>query len=126
NDGFYKFVLMDQATKASTEGGQRKAIGKMVVMAGGNGEIDGAVLFSDGGKLLNATVTSKLKPGPRPICQATKLLDTDPIVRKMAEQDLLVMGRAARPYLDEQRAKANPELQRAIDCIWQRILDEDR
>jgi hypothetical protein len=126
NDGFYKFVLMDEATKVSTEGGNRKAAGKMVVMAGGNGEIDGTVLLGEGGKLLSASVVSKLKPGPRPICQATKLLDTDPIVRQMAEQDLLIMGRAAKPYLDEQRAKAGPELQRAIDRVWQRIVEEDR
>jgi hypothetical protein len=58
----------------------------------------------------------------RPICQATKLLDPDPIVRKMAEQDLLIMGAAARDYLLEQRAKAGPELQAAIDRIWERML----
>jgi hypothetical protein len=68
----------------------------------------------------------ELKPGPRPICQATKLLDADPVVRRMAEQDLLVMGRAARPYLDEQRAKAAPELQKAIDRVWERICADDR
>jgi hypothetical protein len=44
----------------------------------------------------------------------------------MAEQDLLCMGRAAKSYLDEQRAKAGPELQKAIDRIWQRIVDDDR
>ena len=69
---------------------------------------------------------SKLKPGPRPICHATKLLDPDPVVRAIVEQDLLIMGRAAKPYLDEQRAKASPELQQAIDRIWQRILNEGR
>jgi hypothetical protein len=36
------------------------------------------------------------------------------------------MGRAAKYYLDEQRAGATPELQRAIDRIWQRILAEER
>ena len=44
----------------------------------------------------------------------------------MAEQDLLIMGRAAKPYLDEQRAKASPALQQAIDRIWQRILDAEK
>ena len=67
-----------------------------------------------------------LRPGIRPICQATKLLDRDPIVRRMAEQDVLVMGRAAKPYLDQVRATARPKLQQAIDRIWQRILDEGR
>jgi hypothetical protein len=43
----------------------------------------------------------------------------------MAEKDILVMGSAAKGYLDEQRAKASPELRRAIDRVWRRILDED-
>jgi hypothetical protein len=44
----------------------------------------------------------------------------------MAEQDILIMGRACRPYLDWIRAQSKPELQRAIDAIWQRILERDR
>jgi len=44
----------------------------------------------------------------------------------MAEQDILVMGKAAKGYLDEQRAKASPELQQAIDEIWERIIAEGR
>ena len=67
-----------------------------------------------------------LRQGVRSICQATKLLDRDPIVRRMAEQDLLVMGRAARLYMEQVRATARPKLQRAIDRVWQRILDEGR
>jgi hypothetical protein len=43
----------------------------------------------------------------------------------MAEQDLLYMGHAAKEYLSEQRAKAKPKLQRAIDEIWERIRAED-
>jgi hypothetical protein len=66
---------------------------------------------------------SKLKPGPRPICQATKLLDADAVVRKMAEQDLLFMGLAARDYLMEQRAAAGPELRQAIDRLWEQIVN---
>jgi hypothetical protein len=42
----------------------------------------------------------------------------------MAEKDILVMGRSARPYLDEQRAKASPDLRKAIDRVWRRIVDE--
>jgi len=64
--------------------------------------------------------------GVRPICQATKLLDCDPLVGRMAEQDILVMGSLAKEYLDEQRAKAKPELRQAIDLIWQRIVKEGR
>jgi hypothetical protein len=34
------------------------------------------------------------------------------------------MGKSAKGYLDEQRAKAKPELKAAIDRIWKRIVDE--
>ena len=78
------------------------------------------------GSLVQIYEKNALRPGIRPICQATKLLDRDPIVRRMAEQDVLIMGRAAKPYLDQVRAKARPKLQQAIDRIWQRILDEGR
>jgi hypothetical protein len=127
-DGFYQFQLMDDSTKVARDGDARVASGKTVVMKGGNGELNVTLKFDADGKLVKNGVTEEgnLKPGPRPICQATKLLDADPIVRRMAEQDLLIMGRAAKSYLDEQRAKASPELQRAIDRLWQRILDEGR
>jgi hypothetical protein len=67
--------------------------------------------------LVSTLEKSVLHPGVRPICQATKLLDRDPIVRRMAEQDLLVMGRAAKPSLDQIRATARPKLREAIDRI---------
>jgi hypothetical protein len=76
--------------------------------------------------LTSVSEDNQIRRGPRPICQATKLLDPDPVVRKMAEQDLLIMGRAARGYLDEQRARATPALRKAIDRIWERILEGDR
>ncbi len=126
NDGFYKFTLMDDSTKVTQGTAGREVTAKLVAMAGGNGDLVGTMAFDDAGKLSRASVKSSLRPGPRPICQATKLLDADPIVRRIAEQDVLIMGRAAKPYLDEQRAKASPELKQAIDRIWQRILDEDR
>jgi hypothetical protein len=44
----------------------------------------------------------------------------------MAEQDLLILGRAAQEYLAVQRAQASPALQRAIDQLWQRIVEEGR
>jgi hypothetical protein len=125
-DGFYKFKLMDDATKVMEEKGNKVASGTVVVMQGGSGMIEATLTFDEKGQLAKAVEDVKVKPGPRPICQATKLLDTDPIVRRMAEQDLLIMGRAARPYLDEQRARATPELQNAIDRLWERIEKEDR
>ena len=50
------------------------------------------------------------------------------LYRGMAEQSILVMGRRCKPYLDAQRARAagNPDLQAAIDGMWQRIVEEDR
>lgn len=96
------------------------------VAAGGIGSIDVVMTLGAAGSLVNILEKGALSPGIRPICQATKLLDDDPIVRRMAEQDLLVMGRAARPYLDQVRATAQPKLRQAIDRIWQRILNEGR
>jgi ABC-2 type transport system ATP-binding protein len=63
---------------------------------------------------------------PLPGGKTPKLLDPDPVVRAMAEQDILVMGRTAQEYLAEQRAKAPPELRQAIDRLWRRILEEGR
>jgi hypothetical protein len=44
----------------------------------------------------------------------------------MAEQSIRVMGSAAKPYLDEQRAKAPRELCAAIDRVWAQIIAEGR
>ena len=96
------------------------------VAAGGDGNIDVVMTLGAAGSFMNVLEKSALRPGVRPVCQATKLLDRDPIVRRMAEQDILVMGRAAKPYLDQIRATARPKLQQAIDAIWQRILNEGR
>jgi hypothetical protein len=124
-DGFYKFSLLEEATKVENTDSGLRASGKMIVKSGGNGEITVTLKFDKNGKLTQVDYNSKLKPGPRPICQATKLLDKDPVVRAMAEQDLLIMGREAKPYLDEQRARASPELKKAMDRIWQRIVAEE-
>lgn len=94
--------------------------------AGGRGHIEMLMALGAAGGLVNIYERAALVPGVRPICQATKLLDRDPIVRRMAEQDLLVMGRAAKPYLDQVRSTARPKLQEAIDRVWQRILQDGR
>ena len=119
-DGLFIFEVLSKAFAVEEQGKGLEARGRAVVMKGGNGEVTVTMTFADG-KLTKVEPSGKVIPGPRPICQATKLLDTDPIVRKMAEQDLLCMGLAAKEYLDEQRAQARPELQRAIDHIWQQI-----
>jgi hypothetical protein len=123
-DGFYRFATLKDSLAVAEEKGERKASGKFEVKQGGRGELTAALTFSDKGALVKAAEDNKIMEGVRPICQATKLLDPDPVVRRMAEKDVLVMGRAAKDYLDEQRAKAPPELRKAIDRVWQRILDE--
>lgn len=100
--------------------------GQAVVTAGGQGQIDMTMNFDLTGTFVDVQESSTVRPGVRPICQATKLLDRDPIVRRMAEQDILVMGHMVKPYLDEIRAKSRPKLRQAIDRIWQRIVDEGR
>jgi hypothetical protein len=122
-DGFYKFEILEKDFASETNDKREEVRGRAIVTQGGKGEI-GATLVFDNGKLAKATETGKIMPGPRPICQATKLLDRDPIVHKMAEQDLLFMGLAARDYLMEQREKAGPELREAIDRLWRRIRAE--
>jgi hypothetical protein len=125
-DGFYKFALQDDSTKVDAGQESKKATARSVVMAGGNGELGATLTFGQAGLLQTVADNVRLKPGPRPICQATKLLDPDPLVRRMAERDLVIMGRAARPYLDEQRGQASPELQTAIDHVWELIVQDDR
>lgn len=126
-DGFYAF---DDEAKSfevvKPKKGGRTVTGKNTLTRGGNGSLTLALDISGQGAITDAKITSNIRPGPRPICQATKLLDPDPIVRKMAEQSLLIMGRFAKPYLDEQRQKASPELKKAIDRMWQRIVADDK
>ena len=124
-DGFYKFSVMFRA--ATKKGDTIFVTGSAPVdpQGGNKGEVKATLTFKDG-KLFSANAKADLTPGVRPICQATKLLDPDPIVRGMAEQCIRVMGSAAKPYLDEQRAKASPQLREAIDRIWAQIQKEGR
>jgi len=124
-DGFFTFSIPPDSLTAKKSRNGFSASGKAVVTKGGTGEIRANLSFTAEGKLSKVDEASTVKAGIRPICQATKLLDPDPIVRQMAEKDILVMGKAAKCYLDEQRAKASPELKQAIDRVWQRILDEE-
>ena len=122
-DGFYKFKLEDDSTKVVPG---KSATAKAVVMQGGNGTYVVDLKVDASGKLTSLEEKAVIRPGPRPRCQATKLLDKDPIVRYMAEEAIQGMGRGAKEYLDEQRAKASPELKKAIDTMWQKIRDQDR
>jgi hypothetical protein len=123
-DGFMQFSIPADGLTVESDGTQIKASGKLVAQQGGKGQVSTVLTFDAAGKLVAAQMARMIREGVRPICQATKLLDPDPIVRAMAEKDILVMGRAAKEYLDEQRAKASPELKKAIDRVWQRIVDE--
>lgn len=128
-DGFFQFSVPEGSLRiARAATGGRRVTGRAVVdpRGGNQGEIVASLTFDQAGKLANVSETATIKRGIRPICQATKLLDPDPIVRGMAEQAILVMGKAAKEYLAEQRAKAGPELRRAIDRIWGRILAGER
>jgi hypothetical protein len=125
-DGFYKFQVSEESLKTAKDGDKLVASGRILVTQGGNGEIAVQLTFDATGKLAKVEETQKIRPGPRPICQATLLLHPDPLVRRICEADLLIMGRGARHYLMEQRAKASLELQQAIDRVWQRIERDER
>ena len=128
-DGFFRFSISEDSlrTVALKDGGLEASGKALVNPQGGNmGEIGASLTFDAAGVLKDVSESVQLHSGIRPKCQATKLLDPDPIVRSMAEDSILVMGSAAKPYLDERRAQASPELQRAIDKIWQRIVTEGR
>jgi len=120
------FTFSEPAVDYSSTQDGALVTGQVLVLNGGTGEIDLSMPFDRDGNLGDVQETSTVRAGVRPICQATKLLDRDRLVRRMAEQDILVMGRSAKTYLDEQRAKAGPKLKKAIDRIWQRIVDEGR
>jgi hypothetical protein len=123
-DLFYQFSAAEVLFERREDSARVK--GRTTVDAGGKGWIEVVLTLGAAGSFLEAVERSALQQGIRPICQATKLLDPDPVVRRMAEQDLLVMGRAAKPYLDQVRANAGPKLRQAIDRLWQRILVEGR
>ncbi|TNE30577.1 MAG: hypothetical protein EP349_05050 [Alphaproteobacteria bacterium] len=122
-DGFYDFSAPEIE---STQDDALTILGHVNLTNGGKGKVHARLEFSPAHMLLNATTTPDIQSGIRPICQASKLLDSDPIVRKMAAQDILVMGSKAKFYLDEQRLKADPALKKAIDGIWLQIVTEGR
>jgi hypothetical protein len=125
NDGFYRFKpLADE--KFTLAPRQASGVTHVDPQGGNKGQISAALTFDDKGKLAKGQSKAELSPGVRPICQSTKLLDADPIVRRMAQRDLVVMGSAALGYLLEQRAQASPDLQQAIDAVWDQIVAQGR
>ena len=127
-DTLFGFSIPPDSVQVVADGEGWKASGKAVVKpSGGNqGDISVILSFDSAGKLRSVAETRAVRAGIRPRCQATKLLDADPVVRAMAEQDILVMGRAGTAYLAERHRLAQPELQAAIEKLWQQILAEGR
>lgn len=108
--------------------GNATAMGKStVVPKGGNsGELIVYLTRADANKAV-VRIENKIRRGPKPICQATRLVDADPVLRKMAEQQILLMGVHAKEYLADRRSKAkSAELRGAIDRIWQRIIASEK
>lgn len=124
-DGYFKFTVKAGPGKAA--GDTLTATGEALVDPRNmdKGEIKATLTFKDG-KLATAETKVNVSAGIRPRCQATKLLDPDPIVRAIAEDSLRVMGSSAKEYLDEQYAKASPELRKAIDRVRAKIAAEGR
>ncbi|GBD36692.1 hypothetical protein HRbin36_01820 [bacterium HR36] len=127
-DGFYQFRLVRESVtvKKSEQGILASGRIEVVPKAGNEGFLAAEITFSPAGQLLEVREDVQLKAGIRPICQATKLLDSDPVVRRMAERDLLILGPLAIPYLQEQWYQADSELRRAIERIRQRIEQGER
>jgi hypothetical protein len=125
-DGFYKFSLAEDSLNAEKAGGGLKATGRLEAGAGGgpnSGTVSVTLPFDAAGKLGTINQEAKLRPGPRPICQSTRLLDPDPLVRRMAEDCLRIMGPDALPYLADQRSRCGPGLQAEIDRVMARIVN---
>ena len=74
-DGMFKFEVIEKEFIVK----DGKVIGRAVIMQGGNGELHAELTIGKDGVLASATEKAAIRPGPRPICQATKLLDADPI-----------------------------------------------
>lgn len=132
-DGFFQFVFADKNVHSEKHQGVLvvTATAPVVEKGGDTGSLVAVLSFAptktEGVYRLNSIVEKDtIKPGIRPICQSTLLLDKNPIVRKMAERDLLVMGESALPYMAEQYSKASPKLKKEIERVRQRILRGDR
>lgn len=132
-DGFFQFVFDVRKASLSESGGKLTvtAVSPVVQKAGDTGALTATLTFSPGTtagrfKLVAVSHKDTVKAGVRPICQCTLLLDANPLVRRMAERDLLVMGKSAWPYISEQLKVASPELRREIERVWKKIQRGDR
>src|SRR5262245_49196762 len=76
-DGVFTFEIQEKQFAVAQDVGLN-ARGRLIVMKGGNGDLIAELDYGPDGQLAKVNETVKIKPGPRPICQATKLLDADP------------------------------------------------
>jgi hypothetical protein len=125
DDGFYSFTIREDSLRIlPIDSIQAEGISE--VTGGGSGAIKANILFGTASHIIyNVVEQVELVEGIRPVCQSTKLLDKDPIVRRMAEGDLLSMGTSCLDYLSVQHAKAAPRLKVAIDAIYQKIMKQE-
>lgn len=127
-DGMNQFRQIDRnSIRIAKSDSDRTASGviKIVPRGGNEGEIQAVLTFDKAGRLQSAKTIKRMNAGIRPICQSRRLLDKDPVLRKMAERDLLVMGKMCKTYLFEQRKTASPALKREIDRIWEQICERE-
>ena len=132
-DGFFQFLFDEKNLSLAPRdnGYVMTAVAPVVEKGGDRGKLTATLTFApdkDMGmyRLVSIVEKDTIQPGVRPICQATLLLDDNPLVRRIAERDLLVMGKAALPYMEEQMAKASPELRKEIERVRKRIENGDR
>lgn len=127
-DGYYKFKYPAKAKDGPAASSVIIVFGvvEAVPEMGNQGTFTATLRFTRDGDLASLSEENKVIRGMRPRCQATLLLHPEKLVREIAEQDLLVMGSMAKGYLMDQRAKASPELRRAIDRVWRQIETEGR
>lgn len=128
-DGYYKFKFPEK-TEVTGPGSSLtlvEGVAEVVPEAGNKGNFKVTIKFDRADKFAAVQKEeNNVVRGMRPRCQATLLLHPEKLVREIAEQDLLVMGRLAEGYLKEQRAKASDELRREIDRVWRQIEAEGR
>src|SRR5262249_3839299 len=81
-DGFFTFSA-PQVGLAPLPTGDLVVSGSVMVTMGGRGDIQASLYIDPDGILFDVTEKRNVLTGVRPICQATKLLDADPLVRRM-------------------------------------------
>ncbi len=124
-DGFFEFARPKITLESNGEG--MNALGEVEVVEkrGDKGRLTVRISCADG-RIDTVKLNGQLSPGIRPRCQATRLLDPDPVIREIMRRDLIVMGSRAEHYLVAQWRKAGPRLKKELEKIWRQIVAEGR